>query len=364
MNWSTRPEFGAFEKITNALPMITFDDVQIIPRLSTVPSRKLIETKTRFTRTFNIDIPLVAAPMDTVCGSDLAIALMKLGGVGILHRFNSISEAVAEAQMVATMTMHTQSTKYPVASSIGATGDYQERAVALLDAGANVLLIDVAHGHHSNVANAIEWLKGHLYPRYEFDIIAGNVATEEATIYLEDAGADAIRVGVGGGSVCETRIRTGVGVPQLTSVLLAVSAVKNVPVISDGGIRYPGDVAKALAAGADSVMIGSLFAGTEESPGEILIGGKWPNNQRMKIYRGSASATIKMEKTSELNNVEGATKVIPMKGTLASVVHDIMDGVQSSMSYVGATNLGDFYNYSQFVKITSSGLTEAHPHLL
>jgi IMP dehydrogenase len=218
----------------------------------------------------------------------------------------------------------------------------------------------VAHGDHVHVQHALDWLN-RLSNRGSFDVIAGNIATADAARRLEDWGADALRVGIGGGSMCETRVRTGIGIPQFSAICDVVE-VANVPVISDGGIRYPGDVAKALGAGCDSVMIGSLFAGTDESPGDIFISGQWPHNKKMKMFRGSASATAKMAVNGNTEHVEGASRLVESKGSVKKVIRDIEQGVRSAMSYVGASNLSQFRQAAKFVKITNAGLIEAHPH--
>jgi IMP dehydrogenase len=251
---------------------------------------------------------------------------------------------------------------YPVAAAVGVNKDSDERAHQLADAGVNIFVIDVAHGHHTNVRDMVASLAVlRETGKYEFDIIAGSIATAEAAKDLEDWGADGLRVGVGGGSVCETRTRTGIGVPQLQSVMETVAEAK-VPVISDGGIRYPGDAAKALAAGADSIMIGSLFAGTDEAPGDDFIMGEWPDVREMKIYRGLASATTKLKYAGAASHVEGASKMVESRGPVGRLVKDIVDGITSSMSYVGASNLEEFRARSRFIKITPAGLAEAHPH--
>jgi len=366
---------------------LTFDDVQIIPRYSEIEGRDLANTETRFTRRYKLEIPLIASPMDTVCDEKMALALWKLGGVGVIHRFMSIEEQVESVEWLRSMMGEALSvgvgnpTEFfnPIAAAIGVNGDSRECVEKLLDAGVNVLVIDVAHGHHKLVKDLLGWLttlRGRS--KHTFDIVAGSVATLEAAYDLQDWGADALRVGVGGGSVCETRIRTGIGVPQLQAVIdinedvlmkqQIHSSVQfptlEIPVISDGGIRYPGDVAKALAAGADTVMIGSLFAGTDEAPGEHFIEGLWPYNREMRVYRGLASATTKLKYAGAASHVEGASKMIESRGSVGHIVHDIVDGLTSSMSYVGATNLEEFRAQSRFIQITLSGLAEAHPHLL
>lgn len=370
---------------------LTFDDVQILPGYSEVESRSKVNTRAQLTRNFWIDVPLIGAPMDTVCGYEMTVALSELGAVGALHRFMSIETqeisvsklrieqkawvessmifarsddmltgySMTEDQLVAKAEESLK--KIPRIATIGATGDFQKRAERSLECGANILLIDVAHGDHIHVKRALEWLNK-LPNRKDFDVIAGNVATLNAAVGMEIWGADAIRVGIGGGSMCETRIRTGVGVPQLQAIMDIADSDISIPIISDGGIRYPGDVAKALAAGADTVMIGSLFAGTDEAPGEVFIAGQWPHTKTMKMFRGSASATAKMAVNGNTNHVEGASRMIESKGPVAAIVRDIMDGVKSSMSYVGAHTLDEFRAKAEFVRITGAGLTEAHPH--
>jgi IMP dehydrogenase len=338
--------------------MLTFDDVSILPEYSNVLSRSEVKLTTKFTNNFYIDTPIVAAPMDTVCGKEMADALALYGAVGCLHRFMSIEEQMYALLWLRSRILHNPG--HPLVATIGATGDYQKRAEESLTAGANVLLIDVAHGDHVHVQHALDWLN-RLSNRGSFDVIAGNIATADAARRLEDWGADALRVGIGGGSMCETRVRTGIGIPQFSAICDVVE-VANVPVISDGGIRYPGDVAKALGAGCDSVMIGSLFAGTDESPGDVFISGQWPHNKKMKMFRGSASATAKMAVNGNTEHVEGASRLVESKGSVKKVIRDIEQGVRSAMSYVGASNLNQFRDAVQFVKITNAGLIEAHPH--
>jgi IMP dehydrogenase len=340
----------------------------------------------------------------------MAIEMLENGGVGVLHRFNSIEE---QSRMMKSLhykwdsffnigdgkersadndydewyeKLHNKSkiTKsdwedfkdygiftddmaetdrmwrnLPLCAAVGVKGDYLERAKELVLNGCNVILIDVAHGHHKLVGDAIEEIKSKIS---NIEVIAGNIATRDGAEFLCEKGADAIRVGIGNGSLCETRIRTGVGLPQVTALLDVCSVADryDVPVIADGGIRNVGDVSKGLGSGADSVMVGSLLSGTKESPGSIEKQGEWPNEKLFKKYRGSASRDSK----GNDKNVEGNHKVIPYKGKVRRILSDIEDGIKSSCSYVGANNLDEYRSLVEFVEVTNAGQVEARPHLL
>jgi IMP dehydrogenase len=337
---------------------LTYDDITLIPRYSEIESRQKIDLTTRLTTNYNIRIPLIASPMDTVCDSEMAIAMAELGGVGCIHRFNSITDQMNEVMLVAKK-LHTfflmQSQVIPVMAAIGANGDYLERAQALVSAGANVILIDVAHGHHKLVKEAINTLKYQL-PTH-VDIIAGNVATAHAAADLEEWGADAIRVGIGGGSLCTTRIKTGFGVPNVTSLDRCANEV-TVPIIACGGIRNSGDIAKALALGASSVILGSLLAGTKEAPGAIIE----KSTGLYKRYRGAASLETKTVHGQATRNVEGESTIVPFKGSVKFVVEGLLDGLRSALSYAGANNLTEFN--PDYIQVTNAGMNEARPHLL
>ena len=307
--------------------------------------------------------------MDTVCESKMAIKMAEAGAVGCIHRFLSIEEECKEVSTVVNYIQQHQLQKkwkelsadwkeeyaVPVMASVGVNDDFAERAVALANAGANIILIDVAHGHHELVQQAIQKLKSVL-PNH-IDIIAGNIATAQAAKDLESWGADGLRVGIGGGSLCTTRLKTGFGVPNVTC-LEDIDAVSNIPVMADGGIRTSGDIAKALALGSSTVMLGSLIAGTKESPGKILE----KNNGLFKRYRGAASLETKMVHGKEERNVEGESTVIPFKGGVKFVLQGLLDGLRSALSYNGSNNLQEFT--PDYVIVTNAGLTEAKPHLL
>jgi len=343
---------------------LSFDDVQLVPQYSEVESRDGADLTTEISKNYKLKIPLIASPMDTVTGLSMAISMCDAGGLGVLHRFMSIEEQTEAVKIVVRRlkNIELRTAEFsPVAAAIGVNGDSKERATKLLEAGANVLMVDVAHGHHKNVKDMIMWLKRQeIY--FKFDIIAGSIATREAARDLQEWGVAGLRVGIGGSGICSTRIMTGCGIPTLQSIF-DIAEIANIPFIADGGIRYPGDVAKALAAGADAVMIGGLFAGTDEAPGDVFVAGHWPNIKQMKVYRGLASATTKLMYSGTTNHVEGASKMVETRGSVTKMISEIVDGVTSSMSYVGASNLEEFRARSEFVKVTSAGLAEAHTRL-
>lgn len=254
-----------------------------------------------------------------------------------------------------------------VAAAIGVTADAVERTEALVKAGVDAVVIDTAHGHTKGVIEVLEKIKANFD---KIDVVVGNVATAEGAIHLADAGADAVKVGIGPGSICTTRVVAGVGVPQLTAVLDAASALRSrgIPIIADGGVRYTGDVVKAMAAGAGSVMIGSMLAGVEESPGETII----YEGRKFKSYRGMGSIEAMQQGSSDryfqdslddLNKLvpEGISGRVPYKGTLAEVMHQVIGGLRAGMGYCGAANIEALAN-ANFIRITNSGIRESHPH--
>jgi IMP dehydrogenase/GMP reductase len=318
--------------------------------------------------------PLVASPMDTVCGYEMALKMVSMGGVGCIHRFMSIEEqskivrrlqsdiygegfggTIAEDWGVMFDDWHAEIKQVPIVAAIGVQKEDENRAISLVANGANVLLIDVAHGHHQNVLNMIHWCKTNL-PEH-VDIIAGNIATAQAALDLEEAGADGLRVGIGGGSLCTTRVKTGFGVPNV-SCLLEIEAVAKTPIIADGGIRSSGDIAKALAVGASSVMLGSLLSGTDEAPGQII---ETPNGL-YKRYRGAASLETKTVHGQAQRNVEGESAVVPYKGGVRFIVNGLVDGVKSALSYAGASSLNEYFPV--WIQVTPAGAHEGRPHLI
>lgn len=345
---------------------LTYDDIQLVPKFSMIESRTKVSLRTKLSRNYDLLIPIIGSPMDTVCEVDMAVKLFRLGGVGCVHRFNTPEE---QANMIKEIKYRIfgeneqghlwfnweSADKIPIMAAIGVQEQDKDRSQLLVEAGVNVLLIDVAHGDHQNVINMIKWCKKHLPSNV--DIIAGNIATSDAAIRLEQSGADGLRVGIGGGSVCATRIKTGFGIPNVTSIE-EISAISSVPIIADGGIRTSGDIAKALAVGGSSVMLGSLIAGTDESPGQIIE----TKQGLYKKYRGSASLETKASHNQEIRNIEGEAIMIPYKGGVKFIINGLIDGVKSALSYAGANSLDEYS--PDYVIVTQAGFKEAQPHLL
>jgi len=339
---------------------LTYDDISIIPNMSDIKSRSYCDTSVNFGN-YNLNVPLIASPMDTVCGSEMCIELAKLGGIGVLHRFQSVKEQVALCYDIEAEVRG----QYMAAVGVGQKG--KDRFDSLVGyTNIQGVCIDVAHGDHELVADMIGYIKEEFE---EVNVMAGNIVTKGAAERLIEAGADSLRVGIGNGSMCETRIRAGVGVPQATAILdiayhiNEVLDLDEIPyIVADGGCKTVGDIPKAIALGADAVMVGSLFAGTKETPGIISKMGIWPNEQLYKKYQGSASIDSKTARGEETKNVEGNSKITPYKGKVRRIVEDISDGIKSSMSYVGAYTVSDFQTKAQFCRVTQAGQLEAKPH--
>jgi IMP dehydrogenase len=353
---------------------LTYDDIQLVPAYSNIKSRQTINLNTLVSRRYGLINPLVASPMDTVCELDMAFKMFLMGGVGCIHRFMSMDEQSEQIKMLKYKIYgegfegpfedwgimyddwHAEIKQIPIMAAIGVSEEDKIRATKLVEAGANILVIDVAHGHHQNVIDVVKWCKQN--PLFEkVDIIAGNIATIEAAMDLEAAGADGLRVGIGGGSLCTTRIKTGFGVPNV-SCISDIARIANVPIMADGGIRTSGDIAKALAVGANTIMIGSLIAGTSETPGQIIE----TKNGLYKKYRGLASLETKAIHGQAQRNVEGESTIIPYKGGVKYIITNLLDGVKSALSYAGANSLQNYH--PDYVIVSAAGMVEAKPHLL
>lgn len=332
---------------------LTFDDVLLVPGYNGIKSRQNVTTSVElFGRTFGI--PLISSNMDTITEGAMADAMGSLGGMAILHRFLTIEDNVKVFKGL----QH----KDKVGISIGLGKDGLERADALIAEGANIICVDVAHGHSKEVNRTLRALREKHGDNLL--LIAGNVATYAGADYLAAAGADVIKVGIGSGSVCTTRIKTGFGVPQL-SALQECRKVDRA-IISDGGTRVPGDAVKALAAGADLVMLGGVLAGTDETPGET-IEKKAKDGQKVKVkrFRGMASREAQedyMGSMSEWKTAEGIAVEVPCRGPVKHIIQDIMGGIRSGMTYCGASTIKDLQRKAQFMEITPAGRVEGTPH--
>ncbi len=465
-------------------PGLTFDDVLLLPRHSTVHPRN-VSTATRFTRAIPLNVPLVSAAMDTVTESEMAIAMARAGGIGVIHKNMSIDRQAAEVDRVkrsesgmilnpitlgpdrpvreahalmrrfrisgvpivdgagrligiitnrdlqfetaldrpiaeamtkdrlvtapvgttldeaeAILARH-RIEKLPVvdadgtlkglitvkdifkrrdhpdankdrhgrlraAAAVGAGAEARVRTAALVDAGVDVVVIDSAHGHSAGVLDTVALLRD-AFP--DLQLVAGNIATEAGARALVERGVDAVKVGIGPGSICTTRVVTGVGVPQVTAILDAIRGAGDVPVIADGGVKYSGDVVKALAAGAESVMMGSMLAGTEESPGESILA----EGRRFKLIRGMGSLAAMQDGSADRYFQDGEVSPsklvpegiegrVPYKGPVADVLFQMTGGLRSGMGYCGAASLADLRDHTEFIRITTAGLRESHPH--
>lgn len=341
---------------------LTFDDVLLIPQKSEVLPRD-VNLRTQLTKKLYLEIPLLSSPMDTVTEADMAIAMGKEGGLGILHKNMDEAQQVEEVKKV-------KQAGFLAGAAISVGEKAMRRAEALVAARVDVLVVDSAHGHSKGVLDMVTYIKK-TYP--EVQVIGGNVATPEATKDLIKAGADAVKVGIGPGSICTTRIVAGIGVPQLTAILMCAKEAKKagVPIIADGGIRYSGDIVKALAAGASAVMMGGALAGTDEAPGEVVE----VNGAKMKVYRGMGSLEA-MERGSKdrylQESVTEAKKLVPegivgktkYKGPVDTVVYQLVGGLRAGLGYCGADTIEELHKRAKFVRITNAGIRESHPHSL
>ncbi len=329
-----------------------FDDVLLVPQFSDISSRSEISTSSSLSTEIKFGLPIVSSPMDTVTEHEMALAMEASGGFGIIHRYNTIENQVAIVRE-----FKSQGGVF-IGAAIGVSGDYIERSRALVRSGVGALCIDVAHGHHSLTRYALQTLRRTL--GHDVHIMAGNVATLGAFNDLADWGANSIRVGIGGGSICSTRVQTGHGVPTLQSVMDCSMSDRDAVLIADGGIRNSGDIVKALAAGADFVMLGSLLSGTIESPGDIIMeaGKSW------KEYRGMASIEAQIDWRGHTASVEGVSTKVPLKGRAGDILQDLSLGIRSGLSYTGAKSIPELQSKSRFIAQTSAGSVESSTHIL
>tara|TARA_Y100001936_G_scaffold204547_1_gene208042 strand:+ start:1146 stop:2216 length:1071 start_codon:yes stop_codon:yes gene_type:complete len=340
---------------------LTFDDVTLAPKYSEILPAE-VDTSIVLTKFLNLRIPLLSSAMDTVTESKMAIAIAKAGGLGIIHRNLNIKKQIQEIKKVKKL-------KLLVGAAVGAGPNEFKRAEAVLKENIDMIVVDTAHGHTKKVAEIIKFIKKRKNKKTA--LCAGNIATAEAAKYLHKLGVDVIKVGIGPGSICTTRLVAGIGVPQLSAILNVKSGVKNqnIKIISDGGIKYSGDLAKAFAAGADAVMIGSLFAGTNETPGKLIK----KNGKLFKSFRGmgsvgamnkgSADRYFQSKQKDVLKYVpEGVEGLARYKGKVSNVIYKLIGGLKSSMGYLGSKKIKYLRKKPQFIKITKAGFYESMVH--
>ena len=333
----------------------SYDDVLMVPQYNDVSSRKEVDFTTKVTKNYSLDIPILAANMDTVCEAKMAITLGKLGGLGVIHRFMSVENQAKEVLKV--------KREHLIAAAALGIKDYTERAKALIESGVNIIVLDIAHGHSKMTGQTLKWLKKN-YP--QIDVLVGNIATKEAARDFINKGADGLKVGIGPGAMCTTRIMTGAGVPQITAIMDVFERSQGlVPICADGGLKYPGDLAKAIGAGADTVMIGSIFSGTEETPGSVIK----KRGKKYKLYRGMASYDAALKKLQmdgkkkiEIISVEGEKTLVPYKGKVEPIVKKYLGGLASGMTYNGARKIIEFKGKADFIYMTSAGRVASGAH--
>ena len=354
----------------------TFDDVLLIPAESHVLPNE-VDLSTQLAPNLKLNVPFLSASMDTVTETKMATTMTRNGGLGVIHKNMSADD---QAKMVAAVkAIENDASQYPnaavdannhllVAAAVGVTSDTFDRASALLNAGADAIIIDTAHGHSAGVLRKVAEIR-HQLP--DATLIAGNVATVEGTRALFEAGVDVVKVGIGPGSICTTRVVAGVGVPQLTAIYDAAQVAREFgkPIIADGGMKYSGDIVKALAAGGNAVMFGSMFSGTDEAPGDIIEDG----GKKYKTYRGMGSLASMSHGSADRyfqGGVNEANKLVPegiearveYKGSVNDIIFQMVGGLRSGMGYTGSATIQDLIDNAQFVRISNAGLIESHPH--
>lgn len=363
------------KKLNQMLEGITFDDILLLPNYTDF-KRRDVDLSVSLHPKINLKIPIISSPMDTVTEEDMAIEMAKNGGLGIIHRNLRIEKQAEMIKNVKTQISNVKSEtasvdekgRLLVGTAIGAGPDFKERLKAVVKSEVDLVVLDSGHGFSKFIIETLRFIKKN-YP--ELPVMAGNIATFEGAKALVENGADILRVGMGPGSICTTRVVTGMGVPQLTAVYNAVKATEKtkVTIVADGGIRQPGDIAKALAFGADAVMLGSLLAGTKEAPGETIKLG----NTIYKEYRGMGSIKSmkkggaerygqKQETDEKKLIAEGVEGLVPYKGKVSDLLYQLTGSLKSSFYYIGARNIKEFYKKAKFIKISRAGLLESHPH--
>jgi IMP dehydrogenase len=339
---------------------LCFDDILMVPQSSDVESRHKVNLSMSIgygDREIILGLPVIASPMDTVCDFEMCVVMSNAGGLGILHRYMPEKDLIEKTQRLS-------DGDFRFGVSVGATNGYLNCAEDLYNAGARIMLVDIANGHSHYAVNAVENIRK-AFPR-DLHIMAGNVSTADGFARLADAGADSVRVGIGGGSACTTRIVSGHGVPTLSSIMdiaayMMFADNDTCSIIADGGIRNTGDMIKAFSSGADAVMVGSMLAGTSESPGDVLTD---VNGHEVKMFRGMASSAAQRDAQGRISVAEGISTTIPYKGSVKHILDSIRGGLGSGCSYSGVRNLSELKENSEYVQVSSQSLIESNPHAL
>jgi len=330
---------------------LSYDDVLLVPQYSDIASRQEIDISSDLGKGTWLEVPIIASPMDTISESSMAAAMASHGGTAIIHRYLSIEDQCHHVESLPQEAI--------VGAAVGAMGDFEERACALSDAGVNIICIDIAHGHHVLMKTALHTLRNVF--GNTMHIMAGNVATIEGINDLADWGADSVRCNIGGGSICSTRIQTGHGIPGFQTIVNCATTDRDIKIIADGGIRNSGDMVKALAAGADAVMCGSLLSGTDETPGKIL---QDIDGYRWKSFRGMACKEAQVDWHGRYSSFEGVAARVPYRGPVGHILEDLERGIRSGFSYSGAHDLTELHARAKFTQQTASGLSESHAHIM
>ena len=334
---------------------LSYDDVLLVPQYSDIRSRTEVTLESDLGNGIVLTSPILSSPMDTISEAPMATAMGRFGGAAIIHRYNSIQEQCRIVGMAA----EAANVKINIGGAVGISDDFVLRSKMLINAGVTFLCVDVAHGHHILMKEALQEIRSAIGT--DFHIMAGNVATLEGVNDLADWGADSVRCNIGGGSICSTRIQTGHGLPGLQTIFECAKTDRNVAIIADGGLKTSGDMVKALAAGADAVMCGSMFSGTDETPGKII---EEQDGTRWKMYRGMASKEAQLNWRGRFSSHEGVSARVPYRGSVGRLLEDIERGLRSGLSYSGARSISELQSKAEFVVQTSAGLGESRTHIL
>ena len=331
---------------------LTYDDVLLLPHYSDIRSRSEVDISTDLGNGLQLGLPIISSPMDTVTEDLMARAVSEEGGCSVIHRYNTEDE---QAELV-----HVAKTKGAenVGFAVGLGNDLISRSRKCLDVGADFICVDVAHGHHIMMKEALEKLRAICGS--SIHIMAGNVATLAGVNSLADWGANSVRCNIGGGSICSTRVQTGHGHPGLQTIIDCSFTDRDVKIMADGGIRNSGDIVKALAAGADAVMLGSLLSGTKETPGEVYTR---QDGTKYKTYRGMASKEAQVEWRGRYSSFEGVSSTVPYRGKVRNVLADLDRGIRSGLSYSGVRSIEELQRTAEFVRQTPAGLGESRTHI-